>query len=430
MALEPEMPAEPLTEAFHRDPIGAYRAVRAQTLALCEPLELEDWGLQSMPDASPAKWHAAHTAWFFETFVLRAHVPGHRPLDERYTLLFNSYYVGVGDRHPRVERGLLSRPSVDEVLNYRAHVDAAIVKLLETASPDVLGLVELGLHHEQQHQELLLTDILHAFSRNPLRPAYREHRPVPVERAANVVTTAQQWFAFDGGLVEIGHDGGGFAYDNEGPRHREWLAPFVMAAHPVTCAEFLAFIEDGGYQRPELWMSAGWDAARAGGWDAPLYWQDEGDRWIEHTLLGTREVDGTAPVAHVSWYEADAYARWAGARLPTEAEWELTARDRPVAGNFVESGRLHPSTAMSDDGIAQAFGDVWEWTASAYGPYPGFRPSEGSVGEYNGKFMCGQFVLRGGSCVTPASHMRATYRNYFAPDARWQFSGLRLARDP
>ena len=306
-AMRSELPAA----GFRGDPIAAFQSVRAQTLALAEPLELEDWGVQSMPDASPVKWHVAHTTWFFETFVLRPHAADYRPLDERYGLVFNSYYLGVGDTHPRDRRGLLTRPTIPQVLAYRAHVDVAVAELLEHAAPEVLDLVELGLHHEQQHQELVLTDLLHAFGCNPLRPAYREPRfHAPVQPA---LATSQPWVSFDGGLVDIGHTGEGFAYDNESPSHRVWLAPFAIAARPVTCAEYLAFIEDGGYQRPELWMSAGWDAVRSAGWDAPLYWQDQGDRWIEFTLVGTRELDLLAPVSHISWFEADAYARWAGA---------------------------------------------------------------------------------------------------------------------
>jgi ergothioneine biosynthesis protein EgtB len=406
-----------------------YLAVRAQTLALAAPLSAEDCAVQSMPDASPVKWHLAHTTWFFETFVLAPHIPGYTPFRDAFRVLFNSYYVGVGERHPRAERGLLTRPSLDEVRAYRTYVDGAMQALLEAGMPDRgLGdLVELGLQHEQQHQELILTDVKHLFSRNPLRPVYRPRRtlaPVPARRTAG-------WIACDGGIAEAGHDGHGFAFDNEGPRHRVLLVPHALATHSVTNREYLAFVEDGGYRRPELWCSLGWDTAVAGRWEAPLYWHRDDGRWRTFTLHGDVDLDEDAPVVHVSWFEADAYARWAGARLPTEFEWEALAAGRPVDGNFAERAALHPSPAPAagDGEPAQLFGDVWEWTASSYAPYPGFRPATGAVGEYNGKFMCNQYVLRGGSCATPRDHMRATYRNFFPPDARWQFSGIRLARD-
>ena len=375
-----------------------------------------------MPDASPVKWHLAHTTWFFETFVLAPQVRGYRVFDAAYGYLFNSYYNAIGARHPRPERGMLSRPSLDEVLAYRGHVDAAISGAKELPA----DLVELGLHHEQQHQELILTDVKHLLSRNPLRPAYQKQWPL-----TQIRPRARSWLGFAGGLHEIGHAGEGFAFDNEKPRHRVWLEDFEVASHPVTHGDFEDFIADGGYRRPDLWLSAGWDLVQARGWQAPEYWTRRDGEWRTFTLHGEVPVDRNAPVCHVSFFEAEAFARWAGARLPTEAEWEVAARSAPPAGNFMESGALHP-LALREDAtpgtLAQAFGDVWEWTRSDYAPYPGYRPAPGAVGEYNGKFMCAQYVLRGGSCATPASHIRATYRNFFPPDARWQFSGLRLAK--
>ncbi|HEY8252074.1 MAG TPA: ergothioneine biosynthesis protein EgtB [Burkholderiales bacterium] len=399
-----------------------YAAIRRATVALTAPLSAEDCALQSMSDASPAKWHLAHTTWFFETFVLEPHVRGYRAFDPAYRVLFNSYYHGIGDRHPRPERGMLSRPSLDEVLAYRNHVDEALL----AANDLPAALLELGLHHEQQHQELILTDVKHLLSRNPLKPAYQKHWPLTPIRAR-----APRWIGFAGGLHEVGHAGPGFAFDNETPRHRVWLEDFQIASHPVTHGDFLDFIDDGGYRRPELWLSAGWDLVRARGWQAPEYWLRRDDRWHTFTLHGEAPVDRNTPICHVSFFEAEAFARWAGARLPTEAEWEIAAQGAPREGNFVESGALHPLALREDPSpgtLAQAYGDVWEWTRSDYGPYPGYRPAPGAVGEYNGKFMCGQYVLRGGSCATPASHIRATYRNFFPPDARWQFSGLRLAK--
>ncbi len=375
-----------------------------------------------MPDASPVKWHLAHTTWFFETFVLLPHVPGYRQFDAAYGYLFNSYYNAIGERHPRPERGMLSRPSLEEVRAYRQHVDEALLGARNL--PD--ALVELGLQHEQQHQELILTDLKHMLARNPLRPAYQTQWPLTPIRAR-----ARTWVGFAGGLHEIGHAGAGFAFDNETPRHKVWLEDYEIASHPVTHGDFLAFIADGGYRRPELWLSAGWDLVRARGWEAPEYWTRRHGTWRTFTLHGEVPIDPNTPICHVSFFEAEAYARWAGARLPTEAEWEVAARNAPPDGNFLENGALHPLALREDPpagGLAQLYGDVWEWTRSDYAPYPGYRPPEGAVGEYNGKFMCAQYVLRGGSCATPASHIRPTYRNFFPPEARWQFSGLRLAR--
>jgi ergothioneine biosynthesis protein EgtB len=382
-----------------------------------------------MPDASPPKWHLAHTSWFFETFVLEVlGQPRYRP---QWGYLFNSYYEAAGPRHERPRRGLLSRPTIEEVLAYRSNVDARMLEVLHDGrlSAAALAVVELGLHHEQQHQELIVTDIKHGLGTQPLRPAYRS-APHGAHRAGAAVSPAR-WIAHDGGVVEIGHRGHGFAFDNEGPRHRVFLEAFALADRPVSCGEYLEFVRDDGYHRADLWLASGYDLARREDWTAPLYWnvRDEGEAEI-YTVDGVRALDPTEPVCHVSYYEADAYARWAGARLPSEAEWETIAANRsvagPVTGNFAESGRLHPAPLGS---VARWFGDVWQWTASSYAPYPGFVTLPGALGEYNGKFMCNQFVLRGGSCATPETHVRATYRNYFPPEARWQFSGLRLARN-
>ncbi|HXZ48254.1 MAG TPA: ergothioneine biosynthesis protein EgtB [Usitatibacter sp.] len=420
-------PATRNVPAPHRAQAQAYPRVRDATLALAAPLSPEDCAIQSMPDASPVKWHLAHTTWFFETFVLAPR--GFAPYDPSFRVLFNSYYQAVGDRHPRAQRGLLSRPSLGEVLAYRRHVDQLMSGLLEERAFDARerGLVELGLNHEQQHQELILTDVKDLLSRNPGRPAYRKPWPLTPIRPG-----ATRWIAVAGGAHEIGHQGDGFAFDNESPRHRVWLRDFEIASHPVTHGDFLRFVEDGGYRRPELWLSAGWDTVVARGWEAPAYWERRDGEWRTFTLHGLVAIEPHTPVCHVSFYEADAYARWAGARLPSEAEWEVAAAAMPIEGNFLESGALHPLAAreMPAEGtLAQAFGDVWEWTRSDYGPYPGYRPAPGAVGEYNGKFMANQYVLRGGSCATPASHVRATYRNFFPADARWQFSGVRVARD-
>ncbi|MGH0028261.1 MAG: ergothioneine biosynthesis protein EgtB [Myxococcota bacterium] len=408
----------------------AYRAVRTATERLAEPLSAEDCAVQSMEDASPTKWHLAHTSWYFETFVLEGAVAGYRPFDPAFRVLFNSYYNGVGDQYARPQRGLLSRPGLERVFAYRQHVDRHLATLLDKADdidPDVRDVIEIGIHHEQQHQELILTDLKHMLSMNPTHPVYRE-RPADAPRPAPELA----WIDHAEGLREIGHDGAGFSFDNERPRHRVFVGAFQVASRPVTNGEYLAFVEAGGYREPSWWLADGWATVGQRGWQAPLYWERSGDAWQVQTLAGLRDVAPDEPVCHLSYYEADAYARFAGARLPTEAEWEVAARAAPVGGNFVESGRLHPAPAQGDGesgALHQVFGDVWEWTASPYVPYPGFRPPSGALGEYNGKFMSNQLVLRGGSCATPASHIRPTYRNFFYPDARWQFSGVRLARD-
>ena len=405
-----------------------FRDVRRTTERLVAPLETEDFGLQSMPDASPPKWHLAHTTWFFETFVLARSCDGYEPFNQHFGYLFNSYYNSVGGAHPRPRRGLLSRPTVAEVFRYRGHVDALVVDLLRRGAlgADELAVLEVGLHHEQQHQELLLTDVKHGFSVNAMRPAYIDSRR-PVER---IVAPPMRWWRHAGGKAEIGHTGDGFGFDNEFPRHEVCVAPFELASRLTTSGEFIEFIEDGGYDRADLWLSDGWAHAREHGWNAPLYWEKRDGEWLTFTLWGMRPVDPAAPVCHVSYYEADAFATWAGARLPRETEWEIASEQADTAGVFLEAGSYHPMPLRNDEPeLAQMFGDVWEWTASPYASYPGFRPLGGSLGEYNGKFMCNQMVLRGGSCVTPRSHVRRTYRNFWHPHTRFQFSGIRLARD-
>jgi ergothioneine biosynthesis protein EgtB len=410
-----------------------YHDTRRTTQTIAAALAPEDQVLQSMPDASPTKWHLAHTTWFFEAFLLVPFLPRYRVYDARFAYLFNSYYEAVGARHPRPERGLLSRPTVAEVADYRAHVDAAMADLLAASESEGEGrmapLIRLGIAHEQQHQELILTDILHAFALNPLRPAYRlGRRQPPPHRAA-----PGGWIRQTGGIVQIGHTGDSFAFDNETPCHPQLLRPFRLASRLVTNGEWRAFIGDGGYRTPQLWLSDGWAKVVEEGWRAPLYWQAGEEPGEQMTLSGLQPIDDDAPVCHVSFYEADAFARWAGKRLPTEAEWEVAAGKLPPAGNTLGSAALQPLPAGSSDRdqprLMQMFGDVWEWTQSPYRPYPGFTPAGGAVGEYNGKFMCNQFVLRGGSCVTPDGHIRATYRNFFYPHQRWQFSGVRLAED-
>lgn len=413
-----------------------FTEVRRFTGALSQPLSAEDCALQSMPDASPTKWHLAHTSWFFENFVLLA--LGEAPFHPRFGFLFNSYYEAEGPRHERPRRGLLSRPSLDEVRRYRADVDRRVLQALRAMSDErfaALGpVIELGLHHEQQHQELILTDILHALAGSPLRPAYRESAPPAPDAVAGALDPGPMgWIAHDAGVREVGHDGAGFAFDNESPRHAVYQSAYLLADRLVTCGEYLEFLADGGYTRPDLWLSDGWAAVKAEGWTMPLYWARQGDSFEAATLDGVRPIDPSEPVCHLSYYEADAYARWAGARLPTEAEWEIAAAGAPLRGTFADGLALHPQPAPPPDPGAkhprQLFGEVWQWTASAYSSYPGFRPLAGALGEYNGKFMCNQLVLRGGSCATPASHLRASYRNFFPPAARWQFSGVRLARD-
>ncbi|WP_425231026.1 ergothioneine biosynthesis protein EgtB [Sphingomonas sp.] len=404
--------------------LDTFRRVRALTADLARPLSDADATAQSMADASPAKWHLAHTTWFFETFVLRDHVPGYRLHDDRWPFLFNSYYEAEGQRQRRDRRGLVTRPSLDEVRSYRAHVDAALAAALPRLSPEAAALVELGCHHEQQHQELLVTDLLHLFSLNPLEPALcppAPKQPVPMPGLTG-------WIEHPGGVVEIGGAGAGFAFDCEGPRHAALLVPHAIADRTVTNAEWQVFIADGGYTTAEHWLSDGWAWVQADGVAAPLYWAQQDGGWTRFGLDGRRPIDPAAPVTHISFYEADAYASWAGERLPTEAEWEAFAAPHdPLGGNQLDAaGPVEPRPAR---GTPAPFGDVWQWTGSAYRPYPGFRAAAGAVGEYNGKFMASQFVLRGGSCATPRGHLRASYRNFFYPHQRWQFTGLRLARD-
>ena len=400
-----------------------FRTVRARTLSLVDGLGAEDLAAQSMPDASPGKWHLAHTSWFFEAMLLGPHA-GMEALRPDWQVLFNSYYEALGDRHPRPERGLLTRPTLAEVLGYRHAVEERVRRVLDTQpGPEALAILELGLQHEQQHQELLVTDLKHLFSRNPLRPAWRA--PAPATSTGGVPPLG--WIDHEvDGPVRVGAPADGFAFDNERPRHTAWLHPFSLADRPVCCGEFLEFVDCGGYQQPQWWLSDGFAAVQAGGWHAPLYWERREDgQWWRFTLYGMRPLDPAEPVAHLSFYEADAYARFVGARLPTEQEWEALAGKRPFTGGFAEAGRFEPAPLAGPS----LGGEVWEWTASAYAPYPGFRPFPGAAGEYNGKFMSGQMVLRGGSCATPRAHLRPSYRNFFPPQARWQFSGLRLARD-
>ena len=406
-----------------------YAEVRAFTETLAAPLSPEDQQIQSMPDVSPTKWHRAHITWFFETFLLIPFLEGYEEFDPQFQYLYNSYYEAVGARHPRHERGLVSRPTASEVGQYRRHVDTAMEQLIATVAQTdgrVRDLVILGLHHEQQHQELLLMDIKHVLSKNPTRPQYHA-----IESLEPSLPSPTEWVRFDGGVVEIGRepDDPGFHFDNEVPQHRQFIEGFELADRLVTNGEWLEFMADGGYHEHQHWLSAGWATIQTEGWDAPMYWEATETGWHVHTLHGFAPVNPDEPVCHISYYEADAFARWAGARLPTEFEWELAAREAPIAGNLAPTGRYHPAPAGSADGsLQQLIGDVWEWTSSSYGPYPGFTPAAGAVGEYNGKFMVNQYVLRGGCCATPDGHIRPTYRNFFPTHSRWMFSGLRLAR--
>jgi ergothioneine biosynthesis protein EgtB len=419
--------ATPLTDRSHESLACRYTRVRETSVAICRPLEIEDYVVQSMPDASPAKWHLAHTSWFFEQFLLRPMLAGYRPFQAGFEYLFNSYYQAVGPMHQRPERGLLTRPTVKEVLAYREHVNEHMLKLLGAREEDdeQLGpLVALGINHEQQHQELMLTDIKHLLSRNPLLPAYTSTQQSPTEVRSS---GPMHFLSFEGGVREIGATGKHFCFDNETPRHRTLVEPYALGDRLVTNREYLEFVRDGGYRRAEFWLSDAWSTVTQEAWTRPFYWTPTLD--AEFTLRGLQPLDPAAPVCHLSYYEADAFARWAGARLPTEAEWELAAEGLPVRGNLYKGDVLRPLPASDQLGLKQMFGDVWEWTASPYVAYPGYRAVSGALGEYNGKFMCNQLVLRGGSCVTPPDHVRATYRNFFYPQARWQFMGVRLARD-
>ncbi|MBX9588235.1 MAG: ergothioneine biosynthesis protein EgtB [Hyphomonadaceae bacterium] len=396
---------------------------------LAAPLSAEDMTVQAMEDASPTKWHLAHVTWFFETFILAKHLTAYRPFDTSFNYCFNSYYESQGPRQPRTKRGVLTRPSSERVMAYRAHVDAALAKLVADGvdtDSDLARLIEIGINHEQQHQELLLTDILALFAANPLRPAYRPHRPRTAEEPA-----APGWIDYPGGIHQVGHDGGGFAWDNEAPRHDVLIHPFRLADRLVTNGEWLEFMGDDGYRAASLWLADGWTTVNREGWESPLYWEQRDGQWLAMSLEGLQPVDRAAPVTHVSYYEADAFARWAGRRLPTEFEWEIAAQNLPVVGNSLATRALRPlpAEAASPGKPRQMFGDVWEWTQSAYLPYPGYHTPAGALGEYNGKFMVSQQVLRGGSCATPPGHSRATYRNFFYPHQRWQFMGLRLASE-
>lgn len=408
--------------------IPLFQAERGRTVKLISTLNAEDMVIQSMPDASPAKWHLAHTTWFFEEFLLNVHLPNYRWYDPAFRYLFNSYYESVGERQPRPYRGMLSRPPVETVLEYRNLIDQHVCRLIQD-KPAAADIVVLGVHHEMQHQELILTDILHGFSLNPLLPPVFTAPPQPKE-SQDQKSIRLEFHAFPGGICEIGADGSEkFAFDCEKPRHKTFLRPFALANRAVTNGEWINFIEDSGYKNPSLWLSDGWAEKNRQAWEAPLYWQKRAGQWHQFGLYGLQPLDPQRPVCHISYYEADAYARWAGCRLPTEQEWEHAASFQGLEGNFLNESEYRPRTAGSGSGILQLYGDVWEWTQSAFAAYPGFRPAAGAIGEYNGKFMSGQFVLRGGSCVTNKLQMRISYRNFFYPHQRWQFSGLRLAKD-
>jgi ergothioneine biosynthesis protein EgtB len=421
---------QPLQQTGESQLAARYAAVRRFSQDLCATLEPEDCCIQSMPDVSPTRWHLAHTTWFFETFILASQT-AYKPCQAEYSFLFNSYYNAIGRQFPRDRRGLLSRPTVSQVFEYRREIDERMMQLLSDASFELQSLrdrVELGLHHEQQHQELMLTDIKHVLSCNPMCPTYRHGNFVPAQ------APAQGWLEFEEGIYWIGHEGSDFAYDNEHPRHRTFLEAFQISNRLVTCGDYLDFMNDEGYKRPELWLAQGWGQVNEHGWHAPLYWHNVDNQWREFTLAGLKPLDIQRPVCHLSYFEADAFARWAGSRLPTEAEWEIASENSSIKGYWVDtllpsSLAIHPSPIPADNSQpSQMFGAVWQWTASPYGAYPGYRAAESALGEYNGKFMCNQYVLRGGSCATPSNHIRRTYRNFFPPEARWQFSGLRLAK--
>ena len=413
--------------------IESYKKVRQFSHTLAEPLEIEDYVVQSMPDVSPTKWHLAHTSWFFETFVLAKALPNYKSPNSQYAYLFNSYYVQAGERHFRPKRGLISRPTVEETYSYRNHVDESMLQFMENADSnewqELESVIEIGIHHEQQHQELIVTDIKHVLSENPLYPEY-------IKNKANGTSAKQpkelNWISFDGGIFDIGNEGEGFGYDNEYPRHKVYLNSYKLGSRLTTNSEYIEFIEDGGYQTPEIWLSEGWATVETINWKAPLYWQKINGEWMQFTLTGLRKVEPNEPVTHVSYFEADAYARWAGCRLPTESEWEVAASSIDIEGNFVDDLKFHPvglENGSNGNSLEQMYGDVWEWTQSSYSAYPGYKTLPGALGEYNGKFMCNQMVLRGGSCATSKSHIRKTYRNFFPTNARWQFMGIRLAKD-
>ncbi len=429
------MPLDDLVLASTGTPISSLRGrlaqTRAMSLKIAEPLTEEDQIVQAMEDASPTKWHLAHTTWFFEEFILKPYDPAYKVWDERFNYCFNSYYENAGPRHPRPKRALLTRPTNEEVITYRQHIDRALDNFFDRGgngpSPEALALIELGINHEQQHQELMFTDVLALFAGNPLRPAYRAAQS---EELSGKSAAEVSYLDVPGGIFDVGHDGEGFFYDNEGPRHQQLIRPFRLANRLVTNAEWQEFMAAGGYSTATLWLSDGWATAGREGWEAPLYWEQRDGEWHQMTLRGLAPVSPANPVTHVSYYEADAFARWAGKRLPTEFEWEVAAENLAVEGNMLAADHLTPQPARRHaEGLQQMFGDLWEWTQSAYLPYPGFKTAPGAVGEYNGKFMCNQFVLRGGSCVTPEGHVRRTYRNFFYPHQRWQFLGLRLADD-
>lgn len=416
-----------------------YSQVRKLSEQICQPLAVEDYVIQTMPDVSPPKWHLAHTTWFFETFLLLPHLKNYEVFHSQYGYLFNSYYEAVGQRHPRPQRGLLSRPTVEEIYHYRWYVDSAMQRLIaeQAGNTVVENLITLGLNHEQQHQELLFTDLKHILANNPLRPAYRSDllqsasstaSQTAKKKNAKSQNRQEKWLDYPGGLYSIGFAGNEFAFDNESPQHQVYLQDYYLAARLVTNGEYLEFIQAGGYEKSEYWLSEGWATIRSEQWQAPLYWEQIDGNWWVMTLAGMQPLNEHEPVCHVSLFEADAFARWAGKRLPTEAEWEVATAQIPIRGNLLHTDKLHPVPASGVTRPDQIYGDVWEWTQSAYLPYPGFKAAEGAIGEYNGKFMCNQMVLRGGSCVTPTDHLRPTYRNFFPPSARWQFTGIRLAQ--